>query len=917
MIVIEGYQIIKLIAKGGMGEVFLAYDENCGRQIALKKIRADLDEHPHLQKRFLKEAYLTCQLAHPTIIPIYRIYEEGKNSYYTMPFVEGETLKYVLKRTKEQEGLEKKNSSQGSISSLVRIFATICQGIAYAHSKGILHRDIKPENIIIGKYGEVLILDWGLAKFLNQSDEPEEELTSPKAIINARSDITRIGKAVGTISYMAPEIAMGKPGTIQTDVYALGAILYQILALRNPFKRGKKLEDFKKMAYKEELIDPLLLAPHRDIPKALSNIAKKCLASDALQRYQTMEDLINDLNIYLEGHSDWFKIAQLDIKTKNDWEFQENILIAGPTAITPLTAEATWVMMMISRSSFQGNLKLETEVYLGDRCCGIGFLLGVPETLLRSHIHDGYCMWLGSDIDPTTQLLRSHAAVMEAPDICLKRHLWNRIRIEKIENTLHLYINDRLQFSYTAHLPFPGTHIGLLSKDADFEVLPIKISIGNLNITESCLAVPDAFLTRKYFDDALIEYRRIANSFPDRAEGREAIFRSGLTLIEQSKTNNRDSTYLDRALKEFEKLHRTPGAPLEYLGKALVYSLLSEHEEEIKCFELAYRRYPKHPLLPLLQDQVVTRTHEISSQQRVMAYRFIYLAIRHLPFSSLDVHTRKLLNDLHQNWEPLPFIEKIHSKVVELIHIHFGIQLAFWLAKPYMVQELIKDLVKQNLSSFVELKNALWSLIELNHWDLFLESLTLIHETSPEVGSWMKEQLDLQEHPIEDLARKIASKKRLEISFQEARTLIYWMDQALDRNQPHLVPLISSSLEHCNIAFEVQLKFNFRLIWAYLLEKNWKEAEKILHVYPLEMLNNQTTLLYFLYGCWLEGIGESEIATIHFAGLMPQKYPRSWMLAVHYIMKDLDPGWEAQSFEWEREQLKRQLKLYHRCLINS
>src|SRR5205085_1753695 len=125
-------------------------------------------------------------------------------------------------------------------------------------------------------------------------------------------------------------------------------------------------------------------------------------------------------------------------------------------------------------------------------------------------------------------------------------------------------------------------------------------------------------------------------SFPDRPEGREAIFRAGLTFIEQAKEINRRVELLDEALDEFEKLHGTPGAPLEYLGKALVYEALDDDEEEIKCFDLAYLRYPRHPLLPVLQEQIISRMHEVSRKQRNTAYRFILLSLRHLDQTTLD-----------------------------------------------------------------------------------------------------------------------------------------------------------------------------------------------------------------------------------------------------------------------------------------
>jgi serine/threonine-protein kinase len=914
------YQLLENIGKGGMGEVFLAFDSVCGRRIALKKIRADLLEHPQIRHRFLKEAHITCQLTHPAIIPIYSIQAVQLSAYYTMPFVEGETLKQVIRKTRQQETKgEKLDHLGGSIPALMRVFITICQAVAYAHSKGVLHRDLKPENIIIGKFGEVLILDWGLAKYINSSlsDEEEDMASHPTIPIPQNAEITRLGKVVGTVAYMAPERALGQPATIQTDIYALGVILYQLLTLKSPFKRGS-LEDFRKKMAQEKWMDPVLAAPYRDVPRMLARVTEKCLSLEPQNRYHSAGELIHELENYLEGRSEWFHVSELDIKHKTDWEFQENVLIAEHVAITRVTEDAEWVNLMISRQSFTGNTRIETSIRLGDHGHGIGILLSIPEASERTYINDGYCLWLGADHHRSTKLLRSNVEVMSAPDIFLKRQQSIRLRIEKIDKSIHLYLDDVLQFSYIALLPLIGTHIGLLSRDADFEIEPLKVSVGSLNLTVNCLAVPDAFLSHRDFTQALSEYRRIAYSFPDRAEGREALFRAGLTFIEQSKGENDKTPLLDQALQEFEKLHDTPGAPLEYLGKALVYQTLNESEEEIKCFELAYRRYPKHPLLPILQEQILSRMHEVSRQQRMTTYQFILLTIRHFPSSAFDTHTRRLLSSLQKHWEPLPFIEEQLLKAQPLSLRRLAIPLAFWLAKPYILGEIIDDLLKIEPFPVLEISNALVSLIELGAWKYAQQKLEQIHTHTSTLSeiSWkdIEEMLACHQHPLEEIFKNIFNPPFTKLDFSKTRTLLYVMDQALESRQPHLVHKAMQCLEHCELTFDARLRFNSRRIWALLLEKNWQQAREVIYAYPVELLNKESTPLHFLYGCWLQGTEGREMALIHFMGLLHVAYPRSWTLASHELMGDLlQHGWFDKAFLWEKRELYRQLFLYYHC----
>ena len=911
------YSLIEKIGKGGMGEVYLANDLICGRKIALKRIRSDLVEHPQIRHRFLKEAHITCQLTHPAIIPIFSIQENPTATFYTMPFVEGETLKQIIRKGRQSEKKGAKPDLVGcSIPTLMRIFITICQATAYAHSKKIIHRDLKLENIIIGKYGEVLILDWGLAKYI---DSPEDESCSPDIQPPFPEDdqITRVGKVVGTIAYMAPERALGNPATIQTDIYSLGVILYQLLTLRSPFKRGT-LSDFKKIMHHEELIDPVAAAPYRDVPKGLAEITKKALSIDLQTRYHSVNEIICELETYLGGRSDWFQAALLDPKCKRDWEFQENILIAEHIAITPSLIDSEWVNMMVSRQSFAGNIRIQTSICFGEKAEGIGILMSIPEASQRTFINEGYCLWIGSDLYRTTRLLRSNVELIQAPDIYLKRHQWNDIRIEKVDRTIHLYLNNTLQFSYIAQIPLLGTHIGILSKDVDFSLLPLSVSVGSLNLTVNCLAVPDAFLAHKDFAQALSEYQRIAYSFPDRVEGREAIFRSGLTFIEQAKEME-DLSYLELALEEFEKLHKTPGGPLEYLGKALVYQFLGETVEEIKCFELAYRRYPHHPLLHVLQEQILSRMHELSRKERVNTYRFVSLAVRHFNSSSIDAHTKRLLSSLQKNWEPLPFIEEHHLKNGQRQLVQIAIPLAFWLDSPFTLGEILDNLIHSPSPSLIDMQNIFASILVMGGWKYALDKLKQIQEKQPSLLEFSWKEIELMiachEHPLEEAFLLIFSTISPQPNFSEKRKWLYAINQAIDRNQSYLaIQAIERIIKKCELSFDIQLKLNGWLIWAYLREKNRNKAKEIFDTYPSELLTTGSTPLHFLFGCWLNSVEGEEAAKLHFMNLAPATYPRSWTLACYELTGELTrQGWQANAFTWERRQLYRQLTLFYHC----
>jgi serine/threonine-protein kinase len=885
------YQVLKNIGKGGMGEVLLAYDTKYGRRIAIKKIRGDLKEHKQIHNRFLKEAIITCQLTHPAIIPIYVIEGDDSEIYYTMPFIQGETLKTILRKTRQQE---KEGKSQdhlgGSIPALIRVLITVCQAVAYAHSKGVLHRDLKPENIMIGKYGEVHILDWGLAELIDSKDEPQEKKV-------ARHKMTNLGKVVGTLSYMAPERALGQPATIQTDIYSLGVILYQLLTLRNPFRRGT-LKDFRRRLEKEVLYDPQEVAPYRDIPPVLSRIVLKCLERSPKDRYSSVDQLIHELENYIEGRSEWFPIQELDIQNGQDWEFQEHVLIAEHVAITRATELSDWVNLMISKTSFSENTRLEATVRIGEEGNGIGFLLSVPEPAERNHINDGFCLWIGSDLNKSTKLFKSTVEMVSAREVFLTRGEWVKVRIEKIENNLYFYLNNALQFSYISHLPLTGTHVGLMARDADFAIEDLIVSVASMNLTVRCLAVPDSLLAHKLFSAALAEYRRIGYSFPGRKEGRDALFRAGITLLEQGKGTKdlkERNHFFEMALEEFEKLHDTPGAPLEYLGKSLVYSCMAEEEEEYKCLELAFRRYRHNPLLYLLEEHIAFRLHESSRVNRKATYHFVLIILRHTPNLIDAGHVQKLFSHLKKHWEKLPFIS---TAPPEFEFAHFALQIAFWLAKPQIILEIIEE--AKDFPSVVE--DGLFCLLELGLWKLVENKMDPTSELYPALICHLESVGTAAPLFLKSLPSKPSVKQE-----QVARHLIR---SALDLNEPNIALEIAE-------AFPESREIIYLKIWALIVLKKWESASHLFQKFSFEDLTDERSLLFTLYGCFLAATEGKDLAEAHFGGLLERIYPPSGALLGYFVSQKLGTLWESRSFHWERRSLWRELSLFYAALGNE
>lgn len=872
---IDDYQILKSLGKGGMGEVFLAYDPLCDRQVALKIIRKELLRFETIKRRFLREAQIAARLTHPSIISIHAICNEPDKTYYTMPYIEGDTLKAILRAARDEKNTD---PSHASIPSLARIFLTICQSIAYTHSKGILHRDLKPENIIVGNYGEVMLLDWGLADFI---ERPLPD--SGEAIPSLGNHLTNPGKIVGTITYLAPERVLGEKASILSDIYALGVILYQILTLHLPFKRTD-LATFKRRMHLEELLDPQEMAPYRDIPEQLAQIAKKCLARDKTQRYQNVEELIAELAHYVEGQPEWLHVATLEHTRKEHWKFQEHILMAKHIAITSATEIAEWVSLMISKDTFTGNTALETEVTLEDQSEGIGFLMALSE-VEELKLQEGYCLWIGSKETPGCILYRSNVEVLHIPQLYIDKAT---IRIEKTDHNLLCFVNGNLILNYFSNIPLTGSHIGLLTRDDQFFLSPLKIYSRAQNVMVNCLAIPDAFLAKKNYSEALALYRRIGGCFRGRTEGWEAIFRAGLTLIEAG-----DNT---GALEEFEKLHTTAGAPLEYLGKSLVYKGEKDTDEEIKCLELALRKFAKHPLLPYIVEHIIFRLHEAAHKERLAAYQFTLLTLRHLPSLFSNPDHLKLKKSLEKHAPPLHFLEKSTDNLL--------IVLAFWLVKPYALVEMA---MQKNEESFTA--NALFALTKLGALDLVKEHLDLLDSASTR-----KQNLELAIRAPEEGLEIFFSKTRSTLDFLEQRTLLLLLEQAQELEQTALCLYYFELLDTFSLTEEQRMQFDVLHLKALLELGKIEPSASLFKHYPLEILTDEESPLFPLYGIFLWITEGKEIALAHFQAIREINFPPTSALLAHFLTRaDWLQGWKGQAFYSEKRELVKAQLLFYQC----
>ena len=279
----QKYASIEKLAQGGKAVVLLAKDTNLGRHVVLKRLRPEFAADRRELRRLIREARITAQLQHPGSVPVYELGRDDQgNWFFAMKRVAGNTLFDILVKLAQKDDA---TTRQYTLGRLLTIFTQTCDTLAYAHVRGVFHRDLKPENILVGNFGEVMLLDWGVAKIWGMPNEGEEDTIRDRG---------------GTPLYMSPEQVLGHHYIDErSDIFSMGVVLYEILAIKEPFRGRNVRHTFDKIIY-ETPKAPSEVAPRRRIPKALERICLRALQKKPADRYQSIADMVRDIDKFTD-----------------------------------------------------------------------------------------------------------------------------------------------------------------------------------------------------------------------------------------------------------------------------------------------------------------------------------------------------------------------------------------------------------------------------------------------------------------------------------------------------------------------------------------------------------------------------------------------------------------------------------------
>ncbi len=621
------YEIGPMIAKGGMGAIYEARDLNSGRVVALKVLPQDV---PYSRKdvfRFIREGQLTSQLEHPNIVPVHEMgLDDNDNVYYTMKLVEGRTLTSILQAIRKGEAA---TIAEYPLARLLNVFQKVCDAVAFAHSKSVVHRDLKPDNIMVGSFGEVQVMDWGLAKVLQLLLEPDD----PDALAEERAgwaDRGRMrhdadeppptddfgetlktisGKIMGTPGFLAPEQILqdaNHPPAERADIYSLGAVLYSILTLRPTIRSGEVTEMLRsivagKIASPDSFnaLDDAAAGKPKEtragssrkgsfphcpdgwIPTALSDIAMKALATNPEERFSSVQELQREIEDYQNGYI-WHLVLDDDFSDPDilsRWE-----VYGGSVDIVDreLRFHGGEPQVLLLRRDVPGDVRIEFECRVEGSVlnCLACFMNSARSGNYRDMPWSGYEFELGGYENSRNAIHRANSQIWIEPDTPLKSGATYTVVAERVGPNLRFVVNGTELVSMTDPDPLSGSNrvaVGFVGWNMDMRFSRIRISMLGTPWKGDVLDLAERQIQKGRYEAAIGLLEDTLESFPDAERKRRA--ESELRTARQRHSLTRQLSAWNEALK---KAWPGAGAKLEIVNDGL---LLNVNETRIESLD--------------------------------------------------------------------------------------------------------------------------------------------------------------------------------------------------------------------------------------------------------------------------------------------------------------------------------------------
>lgn len=582
-----------VLGKGGTSRVFAAFDHDLERELAIKVVPR---EDTGVTDRLAREARITAKISHPNVPPIFDVGTVGDDFFLALPLIRGRSLRFRIR-----QALKAREYSALPGQELVHVLLKVCDALSYAHARGIIHKDIKPDNIMVGEYGEVMVVDWGSAAVEGEPPDPSV--------------------AIGTPAYMAPEQAMGRRLDLRADVFALGATLFHALMLRKPLRSSDLHETIQRRMAGE--FDPPTAEELVGRPRALVAVAQRAMSFNPNERYQTVSALADGLRAYLAGGDSWsepildetfqlegwkahwysntpdsFTRRQLG---QEDWtrrssppSYRRDVASIGRTLESRdyiewcLETSGGGAALVVYPEIFSPRIAIDFEgtllrgyppgelsvVWMEDSVLSENGSCRLP--LLGERV---YSFRVGAMANHVAGIFSGLGKPLATRAYRLHRGRPSRIRVEIDNDELRLYVDDECLAEHKLKAPLGPGRFGLLGTYEGKRFARVRVRARGTPGTVSALAIGDAFYARGLHREAHEEYERVAIDPGDLSTYSELLYKRGLCCHQLGETK--------RALELWSQLSGAEWKARVSLHEAEASFRAGDHEQAISVLREA------------------------------------------------------------------------------------------------------------------------------------------------------------------------------------------------------------------------------------------------------------------------------------------------------------------------------------------
>ncbi len=517
---IGGHAINGILGSGGMGKVYLAREPVLGREVALKVVKRDPTDLSATQD-LLAEALVTGRLSHAGIVPIHQVGRDPQHGlWYTMKVVDGISLADVLAGLREElpDIVERY-----TLPALLDIFRRTCDAVAFAHHNGVVNRDLKPSNVMIGAFGEVLVMDWGLARGIDAGEDRKRVMEAGAALMGGEAAAfpqqSLVPMIKGTPGYMSPEQAQAKPAGPASDVYALGAILYQILTLRLPVD-GKTTPEIIQKTVAGAVIPPEKRSGARGLPKAMCQAAMKALSLDPASRHADARELAKEVEAYLDGRTAWQPREEGWHSVSGAWDTQQGRLRCGAGVKSKI----------FHKARLGGDLRLQATLSAGKDASPTDASLSFAVPGLTST--GGYMVRFVTGDPGRVEFHRNGAIVTRRLGLPLDPSLDHDVLLVREGPRVRLFLDGAPVLDHREFFPMRGDRLAVSSDATGVSLAAVRLESHGAPLHLDFMALPDKVHALGNLKEARLLYRELAETHGDRTEGIVARYKAAICSVD-------------------------------------------------------------------------------------------------------------------------------------------------------------------------------------------------------------------------------------------------------------------------------------------------------------------------------------------------------------------------------------------------